>query len=300
MREQLNLFRYAMKNALVGMVRHWPLVLSCVATVFMTMLLLGMFLMTVLHVNKFSDSAMEDLTIHVILDEGIRDDQAIADAKSRIEQTQGVKQAVFSSRDEELELMIQEKGDAFAAYRGEQNPLSNAFFVYPEDEKEIDAVSQRLQLVEGVSSAVYGGKSVREMVRVLSLVKWISFGFALLLFLLSLYLIYNTIRSAIYSRQSEISIMRTVGATSSFIRIPFLIEGILIGLLGALLPCLFYLWSYPVLYNALHGVFFLPLFKMIEPGRMNLILGVSLCLTGALSGLAASLLAAGRYIRSSR
>ncbi|MCF0245844.1 MAG: ABC transporter permease [Ileibacterium sp.] len=300
MRTRLNLLKYSIKNALIGMARHWTLVLSCAATVFMTMLLLGLFLMTVLHVNRFSDSAMDDLRIHVILEEQVEDPQAIAQMEADILNTQGVKQAVFSGKDQELELMIQEKGEAFAAYRGEQNPLSNAFFVYPEKEKEIDAVAKRLKSLDGVADAVYGGQSVGEMVKVLTMVKWVSFGFELLLFLLSLYLIYNTIRSAIYSRQSEISIMRTVGASSSFIRIPFLLEGTLIGLLGALLPCLFYIFTYPVLYQAMHGMFFVPLFKMIPVNQMNAWIGWSLLSTGAMAGLCASLLAVSRYIRSSR
>lgn len=300
MREKFWLFLYAFKNALIGMKRHWVLCVSAVTTVFLTLLLAAVLFVTVIHVDRFSDQIGSDLNIHVILDEEITDPAEIQTIQNQIEQTENVVRADYSDRDTELEDMIARKGEAFASYRGEENPLSDAFFVYVEDETQLEKTSSTLLQIDGVSSAVYGGTSVSQLAEILQTARMAAAVFTGLLLILCLYLIYNAIRSSIYSRQDEIAVERTVGASTGFIRTPFEIEGTLIGLLGALVPWLLIVWGYPALYESLRGQLFMPQLALVKPEQMVSLMGWILFGTGALTGWAASCIAAQRYIKRVR
>ena len=196
--------------------------------------------------------------------------------------------------------MIAEKGDVFGQYRGEENPLANAFYVSVEDESRIAETARDIYSIEGVETAAYGGSSVVQLVELLKTARRITFFLVLLLVLLALYLIYNTIRATIYSRKDEIGIMRTVGATSSFIRVPFELEGILIGLLGSLLPLLLLLQGYPALYAAINGRLLIREFALIAPDTVRLWGSILLPVGGMLIGWLASSAAALRYCRKVR
>lgn len=300
MNEKLNLFFYELKNALIGMFRHWALCLSSIVTIFLTLSLIGVFFLAELHIDKFMQNAMGELTIHLVLEDDMTESADIEALEQEIRALDNVADSEFSSKDQELELMIEEKGEAFTVYRGEDNPLNNAFFVYVEDESLMNQTAIDLQNLNGVKSAVYGGTSVRDLVKVLTAIRYIAFGLVLLLFVLSIYLIFNTIRAAIYSRQKEISIMRTVGATSSFIRIPFEIEGILIGLIGGLIPWLMIYKFYPLLYDYMSGNFFISAFRLLLPYEVNVWMAGVLMGSGMIIGWIASFTAANKYIKNTR
>ncbi len=300
MSEKLWLLVYAFKNALLGMKRHWVLCLSSVTTVFLTLSLVSILVIAELHVNRFSDNIASDLEIHVILNDDITESDQIDQMAAAIDALENTESVRFSDKDHELEMMIEQKGEPFAVYRGDQNPLSNAFFITVEDESLLEQTRAQLALLDGVKDAYYGGTSVRQLVSVLQTIRWVAAIFTLLLLLLSLYLIYNAIRSSIQSRAAEIGVMRTVGATSSFIRIPFEIEGVLIGLLGALIPWLLIHFGYEKLFDAFGGYLFMPQLSFIPAGTMSAIMAGILFGSGALIGFLASLMAAGRYIRQTR
>ena len=196
--------------------------------------------------------------------------------------------------------MIKEKGDAFKAYRGETNPLSNAFFVYVKNASSIRKTSVQIQKIDGVSSTAFGGDSVTSLVDMLNMIQKIGLGIVALLILLSLYLIYNTIRTTIDSRSDEIIIMRTVGATNGFISNPFIVEGIFIGLLGSIIPYLLVHFGYEKLYESLGGKLFTPMFALFKPSTISFQVGLSIILAGALIGGFASLFAARKYLKMKR
>ena len=240
------------------------------------------------------------MSIHVILNEDIDDETAISSIQSEISKLKNVSKVEVSSKDDELELMIKEKGDAFKAYRGETNPLSNAFFVYVKNASSIRKTSAQIQKIDGVSSTAFGGDSVTSLVDMLNMIQKIGLGIVALLILLSLYLIYNTIRTTIDSRSDEIIIMRTVGATNGFISNPFIVEGIFIGLFGSIVPYLLVHFGYEKLYESLDGKLFTPMFALFKPSTISFQVGLSIILAGALIGGLASLFAARKYLKMKR
>lgn len=300
MHRAFNLARYELKNTWRGMIRHWVLCLSSITTITITLLLVALLMMVGLHVNRFSQGIARELAIHAVAAPEILEQSQIDELAGQIEAIENVDHIVFSSRDDELENMINEKGEAFAAYRGENNPLSNAWFVYVKDETQIADTAAQIQNLPGMQAAVYGGTSVSRLVDVLVMIRRFALIGALGMLLLSMFLIYNTIKTTIASRQREISVMRTVGATSRFIRVPFELEGCIIGFFGALIPFLLIVWLYPMLYERLHGRLFISEFTLMPVGEANWAAGIVLFVTGILTGWLASTLAARKYLRKTR
>lgn len=293
-------FLYELKYAFIGIKRNFMLCMSAMSAITVTLLLVGCILVLGLHVNYFSSDIKKDLSIHVVLNDNITSDENLQSLQQEISKIKNVSKVELSSADNELELMIKEKGDAFAVYRGEDNPLSNAFFVYVKDAEKIEKTSDQIEKIDGVSSVAYGGSSVTSLVDMLSLVQKIGLGIVVLLAILSLYLIYNTIRTTIESRKDEIMIMRTVGATNGFVRNPFIVQGIVIGLIGALIPFLALYYGYQALYNSMDGQVFTPMFALFKPMYIYIRVGISILVSGILIGGFASFLAARKYLKMKR
>lgn len=300
MKRLLNLFWYELKYAFRGIRKHLLLTLSAISAMAVSTLLIGCFLLIGLHVDHFATNVEQDMSVHVVLDSEVSDDDQIDAIEKEIQKLSNVASVRFSSKDEELELMIQEKGEAFSLYRGGENPLSHAFFVEVKDSSAIEKTAASIEKIDGVSSVAYGGSSVTRLVDLLDMVRKIGYGVAVLLLILSLYLIYNTIRTTIYSRQDEIKIMRTVGATNAFIRIPFEVQGILIGLIGALIPFLLIFFGYPVVYERMDGVLFASVFSLVSVTQVRWLLGLAMLGCGLVIGILASLLAVGKSLKAKR
>ena len=291
---------YELKHAFLQIKHHFMLCVSSISAIFVSMLLVSLFLIIGLHVNTFSHSIESDVRIHVVLTTDLVDDSQIQGIQEQIENIKNVDSVVFSSKDEELELMIEEKGDAFSVYRGEENPLANAFFVFVKDGTLIDDTANRIKKIEGVSDCAYGGGSVLSLMNLLNKVRYVGYGVVALLLALSLYLIYNTIRTTIYSQQDEIAIMTTVGATRRFVRIPYEIQGIVIGFVGSLLTYLLIQFIYAKVYTMVNGVLLVNVLKLIEPDVLSQFMCMVILLTGTVLGWIASFLAVSKYIRMNR
>ena len=300
MKEKLNLALYELKYAFIGIKRHLLLCLSAISAITISLFLMAAFLVVGIHVDHFATNVQSDLSIHVILDQDIVEDDQIGAIEDQILELSNVDSVEFSDKENELELMIDEKGDAFSIYKGEENPLSNAFFVYVQDEKQIQDTSEQIEQIEGVSSSAYGGSSVTQLINLLDMVRKVGYGVILLLLILSIYLIFNTIRTTIFSRHEEIIIMRQVGVTNAFIKRPFEVQGVLIGLFGSLLPVAALYFGYAKLYEVLEGQLFSNLFSLIEPNQIVWQVGLIITLIGLLIGGFASFWAVTKYLKVKR
>ena len=215
---------YHLRQAARSFVRHLAMSLSAATAVSVTLTLLALFLVLAGNVSLFAGNIESGLQIHVVLNADVDSEEEIREAGETLKGIDNVAVATLSDKDEELELMIREKGEAFAMYRGEENPLSNAFFITVEDPDRIEETTQTITELSFVSDAVYGGTSVSSLISLLNTVRQGGMIFVILLFLLTGYLISNTIKTTIYARSEEIAIMRNVGASNHFIKVPFMMD----------------------------------------------------------------------------
>ena len=154
--------------------------------------------------------------------------------------------------------------------------------------------------MEGVDEVDYGGTSTEMMVRVMNAIRRGGSILVLGLTILAVFLIQNTIKLTIYARQDEITIERSVGATNHFIRSPFVVEGIIIGVMGAIIPIAVTYYGYRYIYQRTGGYIISEVLKLIQPMPMSLYLCVGLLIVGVLVGLIGSYVSVTRYLRWKR
>lgn len=159
-----------------------------------------------------------------------------------------VKSVKFSSKDEQLKKLQSTYSEEWKLYDGDSNPLSDIYIVEVTEPTYVKPVQKKINVMDGVESAEYGGKEADGIFKAANFIKiWGIFGTIILVFI-AVFLISNTIRMTIISRQRDIEIMRLVGAKNSYIRGPFFFEGAWVGMLGAIIPSVMIYFLYTYLY----------------------------------------------------
>ena len=284
-----------------NLIRHISLTVSSVIAVTVTLLIVGVLVVIAGNISDFTDNIESDFQIQVTISPGFSEDKEIAELQAQIEQLDHVKSCTFSSKEDELQELIAENGEMFRYYEGEdRNPLYDVFRIELDDNRQIDAVSEALNQMDGIVEATYGGDEITVMVSVFEALRSGGTVFVVFLAILALLFIQNTIRMTIQARNTEIAIMRSVGASNWYIRGPFILEGMYIGVLGSIIPIVLISCGYYALYQAFDGVLLSSMFVM-KP-MWPFIFGVCLILLlgGILVGMAGSFLAVGKYLRWKR
>lgn len=296
----LKAFPRHVKTAFLSIFRHLAMSLSAASAVTITLVLLAVFLVLAGNINLFTNSIEEDLSIHAVLSTDIKEEADVQAIEKAIQSIDGVKQVRYSTPKEELELYIEEQGEEFAMFRGDENPLTGAFFVTVKKADQIASITKQIQKVEGIRQAVYGGTSVSDMINMLNTVRFGGMIFIVLLALLALFLISNSIKMTIYARNREISIMRNVGATNGYIKVPFMLEGMIIGFVGSLVPCLITYFGYRYLFDVVGGQIFSNMFSLQPVMPFTLEICAILIVAGMLVGLFGSFFSTTKYLHWKR
>ena len=284
-----------------NLIRHISLTVSSVIAVTVTLLIVGVLVVIAGNISDFTDNIESDFQIQATISPGFSEDKEIAELQAQIEQLDHVESCTFSSKEDELQELIAENGEMFRYYEGEdRNPLYDVFRIELDDNRQIDAVSEALNQMDGIVEATYGGDEITVMVSVFEALRSGGAVFVVFLAILALLFIQNTIRMTIQARNTEIAIMRSVGASNWYIRGPFILEGMYIGVLGSIIPIVLISCGYYALYQAFDGVLLSSMFVM-KP-MWPFIFGVCLILLlgGILVGMAGSFLAVGKYLRWKR
>ena len=246
--------------------RNGVMSFSSIFAVTITLLLIGVIGVLALNVQDISANIEEGVSIYVKLERNI-DSEAELAVGDQINAINGVTKSTYYTKDQELDKLIEKQGEdgaeLFESYRDE-NPLGAAYVVEVKDAKEIDAVADKISALDHVNDANSGGASTNSLVNSLETIRNWGAVFVVGLTVVALFMIANTIKITITSRQTEISIMRMVGASNWYIRLPYMLEGVFIGLLGAIIPILVVYFGYNWIYSG--AADFLPaMVSMREP-----------------------------------
>lgn len=287
------------KTAVQNIWRNGVMSVSSVFAVTVTLLLIGLIGILAINIQDMTHNVEESLTIFVKLERHL-DEKEVAAIGTQINEIGGVKNVTYSSKDEQLNEMIEQYGEQgavlFESYR-EDNPLGDAYIVEVEDPKTMPQITDTINDIADVNKATYGGESTSNLVTGLEGVRNGGAIFIVALTAIALMLIANTIKITINSRETEISIMRMVGASNWYIRIPFMIEGILIGILGSIVPIIALYFGYSAIYNQLDGVLFSSMLALRTPVPFIYEFGLVLMLLGSGVGLIGSYVSIRRFLK---
>lgn len=298
-----NFFRH-IKEGFFGVGRHGAMSFSSASAVTITLMIVSIFYIFSMNVREFTQGIEQSVQISVMIKYDYEDQAVMDQIGVKIAEIEGVNNVEFRTKDQEFQDYIDSFEDEYQKqliepYR-EDNPMHNAYYVSVESGEYLSSVASQISSIDGVESINYGGESAIVIVNTL---KNIRIGGAILsiaLSVLAIFLIYNTIKLTINARSNEISIMRNVGAKNGFIRAPFLVEGIIIGMLGAVIPILLSIYGYIYLYNVSGGKIITNLFKLIPPHPFVLKVSLILLAVGMAVGFLGSFFSVSKYLRWKR
>lgn len=294
------------RDAAHGVFRNFSLSLASISCITITLIVVAVSLVLSMNVQSFSDSIRKDVTVVMFLkgDTTKEDEDKILNELKSIKNIDSSSIEFKSKVDSANEL---KKGSEIFAptvdsWTEETNPLLDSYmFKVKEIEKIDDTVSDVKSLSftkDKINNINYGKDIVHQLIVVFNVVKKVCIVAVLSLVLVTAFLIGNTIKLAIYSRRREIEIMRLVGASNISIKIPFIIEGLFIGIIGSVIPIIITIFGYTTLYDFFDGKLFnSSLATLVEP--MPFIYNVSgvLLLIGIIVGMIGSYQAVRKYLK---
>ena len=254
------------KTALQNIWRNGVMSISSIFAVTITLVLIAVIGIVAINIQDMTYNIEDSLTIYVQIERSVSDDNAKAIQPS-IETIDGVKKVEFSSKDDQLNVLIDSQNEdgkkLFEQYRTD-NPLGAAFTIEVNNTKDLETIATQVATIENVKDVNYGGSSTSSLVGTLEAVRNGGAIFVVGLTVVALFMIANTIKITITSRQTEISIMRMVGASNWYIRLPYMLEGIFIGIIGAIIPILIIYFGYTFVYGGA-GTILPAMLKLREP-----------------------------------
>ncbi|WP_114570117.1 permease-like cell division protein FtsX [Exiguobacterium flavidum] len=297
---KFNGFRHLREGA-KGLVRNGWMTFASISAVTVTLLLVGIFAMVMFNVNKISENVEKDVEIQVFVDREA--DQAKIDAVGKqLEQMPGVASVEYSSKEQELDRFKEQLGEGSEAYQSveKDNPLHDRYVVKATSPDETETIAKSVEKMENIDSVEYGEDYVEKMFNFLDGVRVGGIILIVGLTFMAMFLISNTIKVTIFSRRREIEIMRLVGAKNGFIRAPFFIEGLLMGIFGALIPIAVVIFGYEATYGVLQPQLMsvnASIFSLIKPSELSAQIALILLGLGAFIGVWGSTTSLGRFLK---
>lgn len=293
---KIRTWEYFIREAFLSLRRNGLMSFASVSTVALSLLILGIFLVMVLNLNNMASTLESQVQISVYLQDNLSQLET-REVGTRITKLPGVTQVLYISKDEAMSRFKDRLGDqqSILTALGDGNPLPNAFEVKVDKPERVKPVAQAISQLKGVENAKFGQEVVEHLFDLTKMMR--IFGLVLILFLAlaALFIISNTIRLTVFARRREIGIMKYVGATDWFIRWPFLLEGTLLGLGGAVIAVLFLNQTYSALTHEVYeSLTFLPLIPQY-PFITNL--SLILLVTGAAIGALGSSISLRRFMK---
>lgn len=228
-------FSWFFVEAVKSMIRNGLMTFASILTIGLSLFIVGLFTFALVTINQTLGSFEKQLEIEVFL----KDDaspQTIQELQDRINSWEEVETVSYISKEEAIQRFKERYKDHPELIENiSGNPLPASFVIRLKDPQMVEEVAKRFDGNPAVEDVEYGQKYVKRLFEVLRVIRFSGFAFIMLLALVSIILISITIRLAIFARRQEISIMRLVGASNWFIRLPFIIEGCLQGILGSFL-----------------------------------------------------------------
>ncbi|WP_194192172.1 permease-like cell division protein FtsX [Clostridium chrysemydis] len=248
---KINTVNHFISDALKSLKRNKTICFASVLTVLITFFVLGAFLL----VTKNVGLALDDIQSKVELKVFLKDDIKLIEQREveiKLNELDGVQEVVYESKEDAFKNFqdaTKENKGLLEGYSLDKNPFPASFVVKLKDPSYAKAITDAIQNMPGVESIGNQQDLIKTITKLVNIVKIIGFGLFVILVGVAIFLIMNTTKLTVYSRRREIGIMKFVGATDWFIRWPFIIEGMIIGLVGSLLAVIVVLGGYNMFYS---------------------------------------------------
>lgn len=289
------------RDAFKGVFRNFSLSLASISCITITLVVVALSIVLSYNVEKMTQHVSSNISIVIFLDNEFNYKEDKDKIEKQLKGIDNVNEIKFKSKQEYAEETknLDEKFSVIVdAWTPETIPLLDSYEITVKDVETIDDTAAIVKKIDKVNTVNYGEEYIQSLVKIFDVIEKICIGGVIALVLVTAFLITNTIKLAIYSRKTEIEIMRLVGASNMSIKIPFIIEGSFIGFLGAVVPIILMSYGYNSLYNFLGGELFTSsLGKLVSPYPFIFWSSGLLLIIGLLVGMFGSYTAVKKHLK---
>ena len=295
-------FRILIRNVRDGfknVFRNISLSVASISCITVTLIIVAVSIMGSLNVENFTKLISNDFTIVAFMENKAtdKDEKKILDEINKLSNIESV---TFKSKKDIAKEMM-DSSDTFnsiiSSWEKTENPLSDTYSIKVKDLEKIEKTAKQIKKIKGIEIVKYGEGMVDSMVSIFDIVEKILIVIVIGLVVVTSFLISNTIKITIFSRQEEIEIKRLVGASNFSIKQPFAIEGFIIGVLGSIIPILVTIYGYSILYEKTGGKLFSQFIRLVKPFPFVIYVSLLLVVIGATVGMIGSNRAVKKYLK---
>ena len=291
----------SIRNAFKSLFRNFSLSFASIMCTMITLILVSIGLLLSFNIRDITTNIEKELTIVIFMDKDTKADE-ISKTKEDLMKVSNVLDVTYMSKEDiKNEFKNDEKwAEIVETLSDKENPFQDAFEVKVKDVKEINETVTTIKNMDKVEMVKYGESSVNELVSIFDAVK---VGTTILvggLVFVTVLLISNTIKITIFSRRKEIDIMRLVGTSNTVIKMPYLIEGFFIGLIGSIIPILLTIFGYTIIYDkfkVMNVSNIIGVITLSEPSGIIYRISLFLFILGSVVGMLASAFAVRKHLK---
>lgn len=287
------------RDAFKSVIRNFSLSLASISCITITLIIVAIAIMASLNVTNFTDLIEKDMTIVAFVDNEATD-RDLEIIKTEINSLDNIQNIEFISK-EEVGEQIKQESEVFEVVLSEfkegESPLKDTYQIKVKNIEKIKTTAEEIREIEMVSVVRYGEGMVEKLVSAFDSIKNVTYGIVIALILVTIFLIVNTIKLTISARKREISIMRLVGASNFTIKTPFIVEGMILGVLGSIVPVVFTTYGYLAFYRHFDGYLYSQLIQLIKPEPFIYVTSLAIIVIGIIVGMIGSASAVKRYLK---
>lgn len=305
----IRIFGRNIRDAFKSVFRNFSLSFASISCITITLLVVAIAVILSCNVNNFTKLVEQDVTIVTFMDKDTTKEKA-EEYVEKVKHLDGVETVEYQSKVQIAEEMM-ESSDVYNNIMNEwkvdgkwvekEIPLQPTLLVKATSLKKIDGVAKEIQNLDPDKTTIklvkYGEDMVKQLISLFDIVRKISVGVVVALIVVTAFLISNTIKITIFSRKKEIEIMRLVGASNINIKIPFIFEGLFLGVLGSIIPIIATTYGYVAIFKNFNGQLFSPFIRLITPEPFIYLVSGILLLIGMLVGMFGSYLAVRKHLK---
>lgn len=293
------MLRRSIRDSFKSVFRNFSLSLASISCITITLIIVAISILITFNVQNFTKEMEKDLTIVIFLDNNATEEES-KEVKTALEKMKNVESLTYQSKAAIKEEMRKESdvfNEVMSTWSNEDNPLKDTFQVKVKEVEKIKETAKKIEKLDKVSTVRYGEGMVDNLIVAFSAAQKVSYGMVIALILVTVFLIINTIKLTIFSRKREISIMRLVGASNFTIKTPFIIEGMILGMFGAIIPILVVCFGYVALYDYFGGYLYSKMIVLIEPEPFIYMVSGIVLIIGIIVGMIGSASAVKKYLK---
>lgn len=289
----------SIRDAFKSVIRNFSLSLASISCITITLIIVAVAIIASFNVQNFTKEIEKDLTIVVFMDqEATKDD--ISEMKKILDNKKNIAEYKYQDKNSVRKTMMKEN-DVFESvmkdWEDEDNPLRDTFKIKVENVDNIGKTADSLNKIKSVDTVQYGEGMVEKLVEAFTSIEKVAYGVVIALIIVTVFLIINTIKLTIFSRKREIGIMRLVGASNFSIKIPFIIEGMILGLFGSIVPIILTTYGYLAFYRHFNGYLFTELIQLVPPEPFIYQASGIIVIIGIIVGMIGSASAVRKYLK---